>query len=256
MTKSEAEQFGNDFHLDINLFHRFVTEFFGYGDLSAPLWFVGMEEGGETSLGHLLRTLENWKAEGCSPTINIVREGEPSIWFSSERPPIQRTWRQIIRSTLIACGATLAETDAEAVRRYQRDFLGRPNTKICLLELMPLPSRNLAIWPYSDMIQIDYMQSRSAYMDELLPARIATLRHLIEKHKPKAVIFYGASYLSHWKAIAGADVEWTQGQSFGVSCVSGEMPFFSVKHPTAFGVKDAIFTELGNTLRKLVADSK
>jgi hypothetical protein len=32
--------------LDSEILGNFIESFFGYGNLSAPLWFIGMEEGG------------------------------------------------------------------------------------------------------------------------------------------------------------------------------------------------------------------
>lgn len=32
--------------LDSEVLDQFCQQFFGYGELTAPIWFIGMEEGG------------------------------------------------------------------------------------------------------------------------------------------------------------------------------------------------------------------
>jgi len=44
--------------------------------------------------------------------------------------------------------------DNDAIRAYQRDRLGRSDGESLLLELMPLPARNIAHWaPYDSIFQ-------------------------------------------------------------------------------------------------------
>lgn len=100
--------------LDSKLLATFTTTFFGYGNLAADWWFVGMEEGGGHSDDEISARLAAWRELGATPTVDIVDFGrragidEHLQWFEGDRPPLQSTWRQLIRMILGARGETRA----------------------------------------------------------------------------------------------------------------------------------------------------
>lgn len=106
--------------LDSKLLATFTTTFFGYGNLAADWWFVGMEEGGGHSDDEISARLAAWRELGATPTVDIVDFGrragidEHLQWFEGDRPPLQSTWRQLIRMIL---GAQGRDTSADAVGR-------------------------------------------------------------------------------------------------------------------------------------------
>ena len=69
-----------------------------------------------------------------------------------------------------------------------------------MLELMPLPARSLKVkdWVYASS-GIEGLESREEYLKKYKPERVKRLRELIQKHKPKLVIFYSMGYLKDWK---------------------------------------------------------
>lgn len=220
-----------DMKLDDVLLAQYMDSFFGYGNLKARLWFVGMEEGGGSSVDEVRSRLTAWDRRG-RPRVEDVADFHRAIgqhrWFEPGAPT-QSTWRQLIRATLLSKGkaATL-----DATRNYQVQDFARLNGEVASLELLPLPSASTrdTDWRYGEWSALEALASREAYSQHCLPRRIESLRTLIAQERPRAVVFYGATYLRHWEAIAGVD--------FG----TGAFPragsargtdYFLVPHPTA-----------------------
>ena len=74
--------------LDNNLLTDFAYNFFGYGNLSAPIWFVGMEEGGGNTKPEIAARLDQWVAHNRAPVVDIQSFGQhPDLtdharWFT------------------------------------------------------------------------------------------------------------------------------------------------------------------------------
>jgi hypothetical protein len=214
----------------------YMQQFFGYGDLSSPLWFVGMEEGvGKESLEDRLRA---WDKLGRTETTDI-RESHRLIdekrWFDGAFPEIQRTWRRLI---IIAQGYYGLPTSKEAIRKYQKDRLV---TKEAVLELMPLPHKTLASWDHDHLYP-----DKSSYRATIAPLRIAWYKEKLEAMRPKAVVFHGTTppYPEYWFAIAGSPFQPKDGWSFRKV---GNTVF--VICAQARGLSDGYFREIGTFLR-------
>ena len=230
-----------------DLLAKYIHTFFGHGDLAAPIWYVGMEEGGGTDRETLARELAHWDAAGrpvARPRTEDPPDGE-SRWFRTHRPRIQPTWGKLIRATLTALGQP---ADIEAVRRYQVDRLTRPGTEMALLELMPLRSRNVRGWPYAELSDLPYLRTRKVYMTEVAHDRETRLCELIAEHTPKAVIFFGEAYRTRWSSVAQVD-EWSE-EAFGHAARGDGTDYFRVHHPTAHGSTNARFEALGEAMRE------
>ncbi len=53
---------------------EFMMHFAGYGNLAAPIWFIGMEEGGGADVAELQRRVDAWRTRG-SRTLEDLAEG-------------------------------------------------------------------------------------------------------------------------------------------------------------------------------------
>lgn len=241
--------------LDDALLSKYMDSFFGYGNIKARLWFVGMEEGGGKSIEEVRSRLEAWARRG-SPLVDDVAEFHRAIgqhrWFEPGAPT-QSTWRQLIRATLLSKGLTAS---LEAIRTYQVHDFARLNGEVASLELLPLPSTSTRDeeWQYAAWSALPMLASRDRYSQHFIPRRIDSLRKLIAQGRPRAVVFYGATYLRHWEAIVGTN--------FG----PGDFPrdvsvrgtdFFLVPHPAAGPSRgnskppQKSFEEVGTTLHAL-----
>ena len=233
--------------IDNGLLQNYISIYFGYGDVSAPIWFVGMEEGGPSDEASLAARLERWKSEGCNPLMNIRSHKRHNKFFNVSRPPTQATWRKLIRSILVAEGRT---ADLEAIRAYQRDELAAPGSSACLLELLPLPSRSIKDWCYSEYMAGEALKSREAYESLVRPQRIARLSVLVKEHNPVAVVFYGKANLTYWGQVAGVE-GWTANPHF-LSAHRGHTAFYCMNHPVRSGYEP--YDALGVSLTAKLVD--
>lgn len=220
--------------LDNNALRGFIDHFFGYGELEAPIWFIGMEEGGGASQDEIEARLATWVARG-RPQVDDLAEFHLAFGDGSrfvENAPIQSTWKELIRVMLLLNGKTPTR---ETMRAYQIAEFGRKGNGVALLELLPLPKPSLKAWPYAAWTcpnSFPELHTVDSYKDQVIPQRIAAIRELIAQHAPKAVVFYGKKYLAHWEAISGAEfVDALAPHYVDV----GNTTFVLLPHPVAFG---------------------
>ena len=192
---------------DNDLIQSFMRNCYGYGTYTGDYWFVGMESAcDENTYEEISRRLETWRRRG-SPEMDDVCGYHLDlgiVWPFAERPPLQSTWKGLIRILLTAEGH---KPTVEEMRLYQRDVLGRTHGNSCLLEFLPLPSRSTGHWIYAEHSDLPFLASRAAYMEDCAPWRAEHLRQRIAEHRPKAVIFYSMNswYRRWWQEIAGVD---------------------------------------------------
>lgn len=168
-----------------------LLAFVGYGHLNAKVWFIGMEEGGGGE-ANLRARLKFKPVEDCAKAheiLGITRLHGP-------QPRIQRTWRGMCYLMLRLAGQT---PNAENIRRYQADHLGRTHGDTLLCELMPLPKPSLGHWDYAQLIP--QYPNAEHYYQTVMPARINLLQSLLQTHQPKIVIAYGKRYWENYKQL-------------------------------------------------------
>jgi hypothetical protein len=227
--------------LDSQLLYDFMRGFYGYGNRAAKYWFIGLEEGGGKSIDELGLRLEAWTELG-RPQLADLKEfhnrARIATWMGN-RPPLQSTWKQLIRIVLSAEGL---DTNPEAVRAYQRDFLGRRHSDTAIIELMPLASKSIVTWPYAAVGEA--ISDRATYSAMILPDRISGIRDLIDRYRPQIVVFYGLNARDTWSALAGGVFVKAGNDSFGVHSTSSTL-YLLTKHPVAYGASNAEFEAVG-----------
>lgn len=229
--------------LDPRLLDDFMLRFFGYGSWDAKLWFIGMEEGGGTSLEEIEKRLASWDRTDELADLRAFHAGIGERRWFSDRPKIQSTWGKLIRIALAAQGKP---TDTESVRHYQQNHLGRRGGAEALIELMPLPSPSTADWLYASA-GIPSIATRDGYRDTTRPARIAAIRQRIGKHRPEAVVFYGIGYKPQWEAITRKPFQPVAGERFEATS-DGATRFVLAPHAVATGVSSTQFDAIGRWL--------
>lgn len=223
----------------------FIDTFWGYGSLSAPYWFVGMEEGGGDSWPVFCDGLERWRTSGTPAMARFRPDPEQRAadpWFG-DRARIQPYWGKIIRLFLAAEGLPC---DADAVRDYQIERLAAPDGDTCLLELLPLPSPSTTHWIYGEHSDLDVLRDRATYRTLIAPKRITTLREMIDAYAPRYVVFVGLSYVPHWNSVAGIDLPTRPERP--VTSPGGRTRMVISRHPSSFGVTNGYFEQIGRTL--------
>ncbi|WP_243254245.1 uracil-DNA glycosylase family protein [Sulfitobacter indolifex] len=233
----------SDHHLE-----RFMSEFWGYGVFSAPIWMVGMEEAcGERDF---VKRISTWQLRGEQPLEDLATYhddlGYPEHFLPGAR--LQRTWSKLIRAYLAANGC---QTDVDNARQFQISSIGRsdqPAVQTCLIELMPLPSPSTKKWLVKNHTDLGYLQRRKDYFKRVAPRRVERLKELINKHQPKAVVFYGLGYRAQWEQVAGKMSSHPKNPRTLYTRSEGTM-FFAMPHPVSHGVTNHSYIKLGDTLR-------
>ncbi len=206
--------------------------FFGYGNWTAPYWFIGPEQGrgpGESE-GHEQR-VEAWIASG-RPELCDCRDYHEKIlapqWHRQDAR-LQPTWK-----SLILCLLTVMNHQADNVhlRNYQRSRWGmsdRPET--CVIDLSGLASRSLS----------GLLNNRA-----FIEGRVEVIRQRIQEHDPKLILMYGLTCRKHWSEIARLELEVDEP-------VKREGHVYAVApHPVSFGRKRSDWVELGQRCRELL----
>jgi hypothetical protein len=92
--------------LDSDILDDFMRRFYGYGNLAAKHWFIGLEEGGANSTEELHIRMEAWNELGRPQLADLNEfhsQARVARW-SGNRPPLQATWKQLIRIVLASQG--------------------------------------------------------------------------------------------------------------------------------------------------------
>ncbi len=187
-----------------------LLNFVGYGRLGAPVWFLGMEEagGGEDNLRARLKFRA---VEDCAEAHRILGITKHH-W---ERRVIQRTWRGMC---YIMLKLDNKASDAESIRNYQAESLGRFGGQTLLVELMPIPKSSIGAWGYEELIQ--QYSSREDYYRKVKPRRLTYLRGLIGENHPQIVVGYGKSYWPEYRALF-EDLKFAPRDQFSVGQAAG-----------------------------------
>lgn len=206
---------------------RLLT-FLGFGNPRAPYVFIGMEEGLTETLDYPL--LAQLKDRASLPAVADLRDSgvHPGKYLFGRHPPIQSTWNVLIRVLLALEGRR--ERDNDAVRGYQRDALGSYAGTSLLLELMPLPARNMDYWsPYDQYFP--QFPSRAAYLHKMIPKRVDAIREYLS-YGPRLVIAYGTRYLPEYAGIFPSIARWEERGEFACGR-AGQTSVLLMPHPTA-----------------------
>jgi hypothetical protein len=235
--------------LDDDLLASYANSFYGYGRYEAPYWFIGLEEGSDGSVEEIQRRLVVWREGGCQELEDAwdyhVRIGAEHL--TRERPKLQSTWKQLCRIVLVGTGQP---SDTESLRHYQKHHLGRRDGATCLLELLPLPSRNTGEWQYWKASRLSHLASRRAAQQYYAPRRVLHLRQRIAQYRPAVVVFYGATNRTWWTEIAGVPFE-RVGDAALYSATAQDTLYLITTHPTfRQPAPTAYFEAVGQVVRE------
>lgn len=205
--------------IDKELIEGRLQKFWGYGNLDAPVWFVGMDERldpleGQEMLEKQFRYAEGNMIDGMLGA-NRSRANE---WkhLANMGPflpgaELQATWKYPIALYLYLRSRVRLSVDerVKVLREYQIKMLADADKKeTATLELSPLPcpSTREEDWLYGDY-DVKGLSSRKEYEKNYLHNRALRLRELIQGHTPKLVIFYSMGYLPHWEEVMGVRLQ-------------------------------------------------
>ncbi len=164
-----------------------ILAFLGYGNPSAPIWFMGLEEGigeaGDEDYDHNLR--ERAKFEPIMDLfvahLQLHEHGEPINL--ENRAKFTAVWIWMAKVCLARENGRIPENLAE-VKEYVRKKLGRSNGETFLTELSPIPRKHAKREPGCP----DFLGECS---EEDAKSRAGQIRELLIERRPSIVICYG-----------------------------------------------------------------
>jgi len=204
---------GSHPELDQPLLSTFLPQRLGYGNPSAPYWFLGAEEGftgpGRSGLAspreydRLCRWIEG-------PAVEDILAGHERIqitqWFGAS-PTLQSTWAPLIELLLaVLRNESVGQHD---VRAYQAQQWGRAGGETLVAELLPLPNPDKDNWLYRDIGGRAELRSRSSYRAAWLDRRVSLLRAAVNANKPRFVVCYTKHLWQNGFARVFAGARWT-----------------------------------------------
>lgn len=239
--------------LNQTILGNYMESFYGYGQWSAPIWLIGIEEAGGRNEPEIERRLAVWISRGHkdledAPTF-YPASGNPN-WHEGF-PTMQATWKQLIRMLLLAQGK---RDDDRSILDFQRAKLGSTAGHTCLAELLPLPSPDTATWNYDRWTDTPMLSSRRSYFLKMQGPRAEALKARCVAFHPSVVIFYGlqladgTNLLPLWSRIAGGWFDQAIERKKILLCRRNDHTIFFVTcHPVS--ESDAYFREIGCFLR-------
>ncbi len=245
----------NSTQVDDSSLRAFVNDYFGYGNLNSPYWFIGKEEGGSVTLAENNLRVAKWVEMGSPITLDTYVYHKSLGVSDYEFSRIQPTYTKIIQILLHLDGSG---SDIDVRRAFQAGKLGRVDANHALLELMPLASRSTGLWLWKEQVSKALnLHTRKQYWETIMPKRIVALKDLIAKHKPKLVLFYSTQtdYIRAWSQITGIDDwEWhkiSPYMKYGLQQV-GNTLYVITTHPTMKGIKGRDFAEVAEKIQSLL----
>jgi len=195
-----------------------IENFWGYGSLSASVWFIGIEERfDKEKLGiEMLEEQFKYAENNINDGMLDASRSKINEWkYLANMEPfspngkLQSTWRLPIALYLYFY-KKICPTK-ENILEFQRNILADGDKKeVATIELSPLPAFSTKDWSFYDQYGIAELKSRREYEKYYLPKRVERLKELVKLYKPKLVIFYSSNQNSHlprWREIIGEELE-------------------------------------------------
>lgn len=176
-----------------------LVDHLGYGNPSAPIWFVGMEERLVGDLGDNLR----WRIREFRHPVDTIANTLRAPWVPSGTVPGTPTWRLMAKIARLLLDPLAADDwdDGKLARDYVCTRLGAADGSTFLAEILPLPAPRIDTWPYAR----SHWETRADYLRAVLENRQRLLRGFALQHRPKVIFCYGSSLWEHYQGAFPAE---------------------------------------------------
>lgn len=216
----------------INLVKEFALNFYGYGNLDAPFWFIGLDETGAMSFEGLQKQALCWTNFNTSTVCmhDFGKKMEELYQEDLKRPFLEQYLRQVCHMLHVAQRKDFNEKE---LKDYLDGKIGCHQAPCALLELGL--SKSIA-------------SLGETSKDAILRERMLTLKKLIQEKKPKTVFFMSDSlqYRDYWLNIM--KTEYVDIEGVLISKVNNQK-FIICSHPTKHGVTQDYFNKVGMLAR-------
>jgi len=180
-----------------------IVGFLGYGRTSAPVWFIGLEEG----LGKMNSddTIKNLKARASfdetmdlrEAHLRLVEKGRPID--IEMNPPNTQVWKYMAKIMVAISGGDWK--NRRSVNEYIRFRLGRVSGETFLTELSPIPSRKVRERTWRELFE-----KLDPELEENIERRTTRLKQVARENTSSLIICYGTKRAGDFEEILG--VRW------------------------------------------------
>lgn len=257
--------------LNRQILEEFTKNFYGYGNLNSDIWFIALEEGGGANEDEIQKRINVWNDNGkkiledCKSfhiSIGIDKWFLSKDLYKSDQIPLQSVWRQYIRFYFFLKNNSnfiLSDNQNLLIKRYQRDKFGKLDGEFSILELRPLPSKNMKSWIYGEISDIEFLKTREKYENFITEIRITKIKELIKKYKPKKVFFFSTATetIILWKKIINQNLNENLELGYFYSQING-VDYFILEHPISrtmirhnkriYGLNNNYYEKIGNKI--------
>jgi hypothetical protein len=220
-----------------------IVGFLGYGRLSAPVWFIGIEEG----LGEMttLDASRNLKARANFEKTMDLHEAHKMLHKKGcpidieNKPPSTQVWRFMAKIMLAYNGDDeWRNPKSGRVREYIQFQLGRYNGETFLTELSPIPAHGAA-----DRQWMALFREQDPDLNSKMAQRTKDLQGALKKHCPSLVVCYGLTNTRKHDFAGLLGVAWQQISpkiyaSDNAQCLL--LPFFGFGHMSDNVIEDLL----------------
>jgi hypothetical protein len=166
-----------------------IVNFLGYGRLSAPVWFIGIEEGlAKMDSGDAVKNLT---ARATFATVMDLREAHLRLLEKGKpidmevNPPYTQVWDYMAK-IMRAYNGNKDWRNLESAREYIRSRLGRSDADTFLTELSPIPAGNT-----TDKQWMSLFKKLDPGLERKIEQRRRKLKRVLRCVSPPLVICYG-----------------------------------------------------------------
>lgn len=181
-----------------------LLNFLGYGNLKAPFWFLGMEEGtgGAANLEpNIFARLKFIDSVMDLKDAHVHLNWE--YWNRDNRVRFPSVWVYMARFVQALDTNDVDWWNTEKAKDFIRIHLGRKheNAQTFLTELLPLPKPRADQWNEFYQLTMGF-KGIDDYKKLILPNRKQILRQMLLNYEPKYLLCYGESNFDHYKDLA------------------------------------------------------
>ncbi|MGB7985501.1 MAG: hypothetical protein WCF54_10100 [Terracidiphilus sp.] len=222
---------------------------YGYGDWSAPCWFLGTQEESHPDEGSDLKErIEVWRALGSRDLDDcllflpeMARILKLKNKMQGEDAIVNPTWIKLQLVLRAYWGIAENTLNHKSRQQFQEERWGRHAGISCIVHLSGLAATDA---------------NRDLPADLFRPERFAYLREKIFSNHPQFVVMYGMTRNDSLENFSEFSEKIPRADTALAKFRRVERTIFALTpHPTAFGSTNADWIELGETLRRLVNES-
>jgi hypothetical protein len=181
----------------------------------------------------LKKKLDSWIAAGMLKIEDIFTPELDNHRTSARNPISQKTWNKYIKFLPFI------------IPNFTLNNFGRKEGNLAIIDLFPLPCKNIKQWPYKNISNLAFLKDKNTYIDAIKENRIVNLKKLIKScgSNLKCVIFFSADVntsIPVWESIISPLIFQSKADKLGLhpywyakNISENQVQYFIFPHPVA-----------------------